>query len=287
MKKRIVLCADDFGQASHISQAILQLLEKGRISATSCMVNGKRWHEEAQRLVCFKDQADIGLHFNLTEGRALSALFARTYGDTLFSLPTLLCRSLMRQLNQSVLEAECHAQIDHFEKTLGFLPHFIDGHQHIHQFPVIRDALIRVYEARLNLQAAYIRLVDTRVNRSDLNSGLKKTIIQVMGTRGLQRLLKIHHIPHNHSFSGIYSFSKSMNYSAFFPEFLKEITDGGLIMCHPGQPSSDPLDPIVTARSHEYAYLAGPQFEADCAQEGVFIDRFLHRLADDSLSAII
>jgi predicted glycoside hydrolase/deacetylase ChbG (UPF0249 family) len=41
--KRIVLCADDFGQSAAISQGILQLVQAGRLSAVSCMTEADSW----------------------------------------------------------------------------------------------------------------------------------------------------------------------------------------------------------------------------------------------------
>src|SRR5579883_2854375 len=107
MKKRIVLCADDYVQAPAISQGIVALLKEKRLSAVSCMVNTPFWVDEATWLQPYESQADIGLHWNLTEGRALSRAFISTYGDQLFSLSTLMRLALIRKLDQAVMEAEC------------------------------------------------------------------------------------------------------------------------------------------------------------------------------------
>jgi predicted glycoside hydrolase/deacetylase ChbG (UPF0249 family) len=64
-KKRIVLCADDYGQAPAISQGIIELLNQSRLSATSCMVNMPDWPVSAKELLPFINYVDLGLHFNL------------------------------------------------------------------------------------------------------------------------------------------------------------------------------------------------------------------------------
>lgn len=274
MMKRIVLCADDYGQAYAISQGIIKLIQMGRVTATSCMVNQPIWQEHANWLFPFYKQIDIGLHFNLTHGKPLSKAFTDAYGSQFFPLQKLLSYAMFRRLKSSVIEAECQAQIDCFSDTLGFLPHFIDGHQHVHQFPVIREALIKVYEKRLYRQHAYIRLVNNRLNFDHFNAAIKKIIIHSTGTRQLKRLLNAHHIPHNLSFSGIYSFARSTHYAQLFPQFLQEINDKGLIMCHPGLLASTEEDSIAKSRFAEYQYLVGGQFLKDCYEKRVCIGKF-------------
>ena len=140
--KRIILCADDYGQNEPISQAIIALLKKNRLSATSCMTTSASWSLHASWLSDFRDAADIGLHFNLTIGKPLSQALLNSHG--FMSLPKLIIYSYSGILNRAAITEELHSQLDHFEKALGCLPDFVDGHQHIHQLPMIRDVLLNV-----------------------------------------------------------------------------------------------------------------------------------------------
>lgn len=274
MKKRIVLCADDYGQAEPISKGILTLIQHGRLTATSCMVNSQHWPEHAKWLRNFKDKVDIGLHFNLTEGMALSQSYIDTYGPEFSSLSKVIAKSVTRCFKRSVIEAELNAQIDRFHEALGFMPNYVDGHQHVHQFPIIRQALINVYEQRLREYRTYVRLVKMKTKMSHILRDFKKIIIQVLGATALKQLLVQHHIPHNESFAGIYSFDQAMQISKIFPTFLAEIRDEGIIMCHPGLSSASENDPIAKARAAEYQYLVGSHFLMDCYKEGVILKRF-------------
>ena len=119
--KTIILCADDYGQNESISQAIIMLLEKNLLSATSCMTNARDWQDHAKLLINFKDKADIGLHFNLTEGKPLSSAMTK-----MLPLGRLVMQSYWRFLDVSVIEAELNAQLDAFYSAMGQLPHFID-----------------------------------------------------------------------------------------------------------------------------------------------------------------
>lgn len=277
MTKRIVLCADDYGQALEISQGIITLIKANRLSATTCLVNSPQWPEHAKWLIPFQDQIDIGLHVNLTEGRACSPLYLETYGECFFPLSTLMRKAFCLNLAPSAIVAECHAQLDRFVKAMGFLPRFLDGHQHIQQFPVIRDALLCVYQERLQQTNAYMRVSHEKIHwRSffdDVGGACKKMVIYASGARAFQQCLAKHHIPHNHSFAGIYSFTKACQYKHLFRHFLQDIQDGGMIMCHPGLASSSETDSLTTSRYLEYEYLLSDVFLSDCEQHGVVLQR--------------
>src|SRR5689334_14189243 len=101
----------------------------GRLSAVSCLVTSSRWQTDGQLLRASSCRVDKGLHFNLTEGAGRDAL------------STLMMKAISRQLDQKAIEAECERQIDLFQTVMGCLPDFIDGHQHVHSFPVVRDAV--------------------------------------------------------------------------------------------------------------------------------------------------
>src|SRR5438445_12446121 len=115
--KKITLCADDYGQNQSISQAIIALLGKNRLTATSCMTTALTWPEHAKWLHPLVQQADIGLHFNLTEGTPLSSNLMNSHG--FLPLSPLLFKAYWRALNRVAIESELHAQLDAFEAAMG------------------------------------------------------------------------------------------------------------------------------------------------------------------------
>lgn len=260
MKKRIVLCADDYGQAQPISQGILSLVKANRISAVSCMVTKPDWQEQARLLAPYQEKVDIGLHFNLTEDKS--------------SLPAVLLKANLRRLNLAAIVGEFNRQIDAFTGALGFQPQFIDGHQHVHQLPIVRDALIKVYQGRFKNNKPYIRVTNVRLRPGEMVCDVKKMMLKMMAGGQFTRLLTANRIPYNRTFSGIYGFRNAGDYQRLFRRFLAESDDMGLIMCHPGLPSDQAGDPIAKARAHEYRYLSSPSFMADCAADDVTISRF-------------
>ena len=65
--KRIQICADDYGFDAAVSLGILDCIDAGRISATSCMVLSPAWGAWAPALRERAGAADYGLHLDLNE----------------------------------------------------------------------------------------------------------------------------------------------------------------------------------------------------------------------------
>jgi predicted glycoside hydrolase/deacetylase ChbG (UPF0249 family) len=271
MTKRIVLCADDYGQAPAVSDGILALLAAGRLSATSCLVNQPDWPASAAKLIPFDVTASLGLHLNFTDGKPLSALYQQQVGHTFMPLSQLLVRSMLSLLNPKAITAEIHAQLDAFETAMGFLPRFIDGHQHIHHLPVIRQALLDVYQGRMRDSGIKLRAV---TQKDGSIKGFKRAVIHFTGGRSFATRLDAWQIPHNTSFEGIYDFANANQYRTYFQQFLQQSADLGLIMCHPGLQSEDASDPIRHARWLEYQYFTSQDFLTDCAAADISIVPF-------------
>ncbi|MDR3492012.1 MAG: ChbG/HpnK family deacetylase [Gammaproteobacteria bacterium] len=268
--KRIIICADDYGQNSAISQAIVKLLENNRLSATSCLVTSLEWPTGAIALNPFKNKAHIGLHFNLTEGKPSSTAL-----QSFWPLNQLILKSQLRLINKSTITSELHAQLDRFIKEMGTYPNFIDGHQHVHQFPVIRDTLLEVYEERLREHKVYLRCTYSPGSLFNFTKTayLKNLIINLCGGIAFKKKLVEKNIPHNTTFSGIYNFKNANTYEKLFPQFLNESNDGGLIMCHPGLPSFDATDVIALARVSEYNYLLSEDYLNKLKQRKIHINQ--------------
>jgi len=274
MKKSIVLCADDFGQAEVISGGILNLIQLGRISATSCLVNMPDWALHASYLRPVIGKVDIGLHFNLTLGRPLSNIFRANYGHVFPSLSWWMAYALIGKLNKNVIASELQAQLDTFMEHLG-LPTHIDGHQHLHQFPLIQDVVLTEYQNRFkaSLPKPYVRLSLLRTMGKGAMTRIKMMTINRMGGTSLQKKLLQLGVPHNRDFSGVYSFDTD-NYRQLFKEYLSSTYDGGMIICHPAMSKQISHDAIANARWQEYQYFTSESFIADCESSQVMVRRF-------------
>ena len=259
VNKKIILCSDDYGQNIAVSRGILELVQKDRISAVSCLVNREDFNFYAEQIKPFLDKIDIGLHFNLTDNHKLAGL---------------LIKSKLHLLRRTEIEVEFNQQLNRFIQIMGREPDFIDGHQHVHQLPVICDAIFNVCEKRLEGQMPYIRYVNYEKLGKLPTAKLKALVIKLVTDLRFEPKLIDLKIPYNKSFSGIYDFKNSFKYNTIFPQFLSRIQNNGIIMCHAGMLSNDPEDPIAKSRYDEWQYFASEQFLIDCTNAGVSISKF-------------
>lgn len=262
--KPLIICADDYGQNIAISEGIVCLAQQQRINAISCMVNSPHWNDVSAELLTLQASTYIGLHLNLTTGQPLSSAWRRREGEQFISLPRLLRKAYLRRLNVDIVATEIRAQIAVFANTMQVYPDFIDGHQHVHQLPIIRDALLKVLKEDRLKPIAFVR--NTNNGWFDLYSFKqfpKRQLIALLGGNLFRKRLKRHKIFTNTSFSGIYNFTNAKNYRVYFKRFLKQVSADGLIMCHPGYESDDHTDPLHAYRHHEFNYLMSDVFLSD------------------------
>lgn len=264
--KLLILCADDYGQNAAIDEGILLLATNERINAISCMVNSANWPHSAHQLEQVKQNCLIGLHINLTFGQALSLKWQQTYTSQFNSLSSLMRKVYLNDCAPHCIEAEILAQLAAFQQTTGKNPDFIDGHEHVHQLPLIRDILLRIYKQEKLI--AFCR--NTSNGWQDffsLKSFPKQQAILLLGGFVWRQRLKQRQIAANTSFAGIYNFAKAKNYRYYFQHFLQKSSHGGLIMCHPGKYSNDATDPLSPFRHLELNYFMSDAYLADLTQE--------------------
>ncbi len=265
--KRITLCADDFGIHPSVSEAIITLAQQQRIQASSALVTSKYCQQDAKDITRLNNAIDIGLHLNFTEGSGLSPAFK----NSLPGLASMLVRSHCRWLSHSLLMVEIRAQLDRFEDLFGMTPDFIDGHQHVHHLPIVRDALIAVLAER-HYEKLWIRSVTPMFSYS---TTVKSKMIEWSGAAALKRLIEMAGFETNHGFAGVYSLSKQAYFEKLMSAWLSAIPDRGLIMCHPAlATNSDAAIDHKEARHQEYLYLTSNQFLSALQSTGATLTKY-------------
>jgi predicted glycoside hydrolase/deacetylase ChbG (UPF0249 family) len=256
--KRIVVCADDFGLTFGASQSIIALAERAAISAASCVVDGPYAACHAPALLSSLQNCSIGLHLNLTENPHLHLNAG---------IRTWLLRSfVLRSIERHELEREIARQLDVFETLFGRGPAFVDGHEHVHQFPCVRDALLNVLCARYGREIA-IRITVPTANRS-----MKAALIAALGGRSMQAKLKAEGFTANSDFAGVYDLVTQDTFERRISGWLRSLADGGLIMCHPEVPATSAQP--ESARNAEHRYLSSPAWSSLRKQMEVQLVRF-------------
>ena len=262
--RKFALCADDFGQSQAISEGILELMSSRRLSATSVLSEGPYWKRGSRRLSELQRNADIGLHLNLTHAfEGVSGTHPLIYW-LMFSRAGLVSQP---KIKQTFLR-----QIDKFADAMGRLPDYLDGHQHVHAFPSIRDVLMEVIAERWTTdKRPWVRSPECLVDNG--GEPLKAMVLR-SAARGFHELAASQGLRTSKKFGGLYSLLPDARFAKRMKAWMHLLPSGTLMMCHPGRPTIDLSDPIAEARAQEFAYLGSPRFADDCHETGVRLVRF-------------
>ena len=137
----LILCADDFALSSGTSAEIAKLATAGKINAVSCMAAGAGWAQDSNLLQRLPNTVAIGLHLVLTAEPALVAVASRVLvNPTTIDRLTLL--AVTGQLPKAEIERAVETQFNAFSAAIGRPPAFVDGHQHSHLLPGIREIVM-------------------------------------------------------------------------------------------------------------------------------------------------
>jgi predicted glycoside hydrolase/deacetylase ChbG (UPF0249 family) len=262
--RRIWLCADDYGLSPGVNRAIRDLVERGRLNATSVMVVGPAIGRDEvatlQEVAANSPRCAIGLHATLTAPfRPLTMHFKPVDGGMFPPYPNLLRGGLLRRLDPEIIRAELMVQLAAFRELFGRAPDFVDGHQHVQLFPQVRDAfLAAVKEGAPN---AWVRQGGRNQPLAKRLGAPKALLLDILSAQLRKRAARAD-IAFNPAFAGAYDFSGEPDFGALMRQFLDSLPEGGLVMCHPGfvDETLRSLDPLTIQREHEYAFLAGEDF---------------------------
>jgi len=262
--RAILLCADDYALHPLVDGAVEQLALAGRLSATSCMTTSPLWPAAAPRLRPLRPRLAAGLHFNLTESHG-GAHGAQALG-------AVIRQAYARQVPAEELRSAWRAQLDAFEQALGTPPDFIDGHQHVHQLPRVRDALLAELLARY---APHERpWVRSTAPAGGLWRSPKAAIIALLGGWTATRRMRRAGVAMNAGFGGVYGFDApdTAQYGAQMAQWLPHLPSGGLLMCHPAACVVEG-DAIGAQRPVEFAYLMSEAFGVLLQQQGCHVQQ--------------
>lgn len=300
----LVVTGDDFGYCPRRNQGIVDCFQAGGISNVSLLVNASAAKDAAD--LAKRHNIPIGLHANLSEGtpvcQSLQQASTLINQQGFFHGKMGFRQALERgQLSMEQVELELRAQVRLFVELAGHLPHHMDGHQHVHVLPGVREVFAQVLsDLRIpftrvpvepglhscpwlpaHLQRFYMQVekdaLDSipvfkryRIRWPDVYLGLT-TMGQNMSVPNLQRAL-------SHALAAGPSGTTSSGASGFSqPVVTAEL------MVHPGYPSQPhtggcgegPDDFSQSAdREHELSVLRDPSLLALYSQERVQLCAF-------------
>jgi len=149
-----VITADDFGFGMATSAGIIHAHLHGPVNRTSMMVVTGDHAKASVQLLGEGPKLKLRLHLVFTDVGAGALAATRSSGlvdaqRRFLSIPQLYFRCLSAKIDGSAVFDEICAQTELFGKLAGSAPSHVDGHHHAHQFPVIRQAMLRAMRVGL------------------------------------------------------------------------------------------------------------------------------------------
>lgn len=240
-RRRIAVCADDFGLTRGANAAILELGSLGALSATSVAVDGPVLGDDIMALRSLRDRISVGLHLNLTENPRF---------PTLRGVKSWILATWLRRIDPGQLAREIDLQLDRFETLLEGPPTHVDGHEHVHQFPGVREPLLAAIVRRYGRSTA-LRCTWPREYR-----GAKAAVIGLLGSRALRRGIASLDLRCNSDFAGVYDLASTSDFGSRMDAWLASLQDGGLVMCHPESTEGS----ASPARQNEYQFFRSTEW---------------------------
>lgn len=261
--RHLILCADDYGISPGVNRGIRDLIEKRRINATSVMVVGPAiGREESTALLqsAAGTGCSLGLHVTLTAPFApLTLHFRPLDGGAFLPLGRLLRAAMIRQIDAEFIYAEVLAQFALFQERFERLPTHVDGHQHVQLFPQVRDGFVRAVKEIA--PHALIRQCGRNATVAQRLANPKALLLDGLSS-GFRKRCDRDGLHYNPAFSGAYDFTRGGDFAALMRDFLGQLPDRGLAMCHPGVVDDTliSLDPLTHQRERELAFLGSDAF---------------------------
>ena len=264
---RLCVCADDFGLHAGVNEAVSRLADSSRLHAVGALVGAPAWNSGAAVLRRLDTHGlDIGLHLDFTEFPVLPG--------SRKSLGRLLAQSLLHRLSRAQIRAEIRTQLDIYESVLGHGPAFVDGHQHVHQLPGIRDELLAELAERYGKNLPWIRrtrVVPESWPGHPVSSRLKACVIEWLGARRLSVAACRLGFSQNRGLLGVYDFAGGQaRYSALLRAWLRAARDADLLMCHPGL-GQHSVPSHGAARAAEYQVLSSRAMDELVRESGIVL----------------
>jgi predicted glycoside hydrolase/deacetylase ChbG (UPF0249 family) len=243
----MIICADDYGLSPAVNDGIIELLESKKISAVSCMMLGSDVELGIRQLQGLKKNFDLGLHLTLTNDQPLTKLKSESglvdSQGCLLSFRELVKNTYKKKINYTQLTDEIIAQINRFKELTGHLPEYIDGHQHVQQLPLVRNAVVKIVNHLMKKNSKtniYIRVAKLPftwlMTKGILN--LRKFVLGnfmiILPGISTTHLLDRQNISHNRFLLGFYDY-KTKNFADIFKAYLSiKPVARDIFFCHPG-----------------------------------------------------
>ena len=176
--KKLIINADDFGLTRDISDKIIETYKIGNLSSTSLMVNTPA-SDYAIKLAKKNPKLGVGLHFNLTEGKALTGISSITdLNGFFFNKMRINLFKTLRIIDLKDIKNELNMQFEYITNA-GLSPSHIDSHQHIHMNPgIFRVVADFAKEKKVSIRIAFPQFIKRPEGKISYIKRLKQLILE-------------------------------------------------------------------------------------------------------------
>ncbi len=174
------------------------------------------------------------------------------------------------------IRAEIDRQLDRFESVMARPPDFVDGHQHVHVLPGVREALIEALLRDGSLAVPGCADTGDGLHRIALRRAHARKALAVRAlASGFKRAANWSGFAINDSFAGFSDFHPGKDYAKSFATYLRAPGRRHLVMCHPGHVDEEltAQDPVTITREQELAFLLSPRLPEMLAERGLKLAR--------------
>jgi predicted glycoside hydrolase/deacetylase ChbG (UPF0249 family) len=266
----LLVTADDFGIGTATSAGILDVAERGAISAAVLLVNSPFAEKDVAAWRRQGRPMELGWHPNLTLDHPIQPAqrVASLVDDTGKFLPlsAFMKRWLMGGLKRDQIELELTAQLERFRELVGQWPLSVNTHQHVGLFAPVGDVLMAVLLKR-GLRPHLRRVCEPWQLLAQVpGARIKRLWLNTQGRRFARRQQDLG-FPGNDWLLGITD-PKWVKDPEFYRRWLQAAPGRNVeLMCHPGcldftllGRDCDPGDGLMERRVNELALLSQPAF---------------------------
>ena len=281
--RKLIINADDLGADEARNEGIFEAIEAGVVTSASLLANGPALRAGLRRIGSLSNPgASFGVHINLSEGKPLSRnlrILAGKDGSFLGKGPSqqLLTRSGDPELEAEIAR-EMAVQIESLLDSGVKIDH-LDGHQHVHVFPAVFPASIRMLR---KYRIPWMRVPEEPLSSSEEGAVPDRLVKEARFFSGIAERARAQFktidlcIP-NH-FRGLYL--KGRVSTPVLVSLLRGLRDGLTeLMVHPGRVSRTSLPGPFAAfstpdREKELEALLGRDFREALGDSGITLTPF-------------
>ncbi len=292
--RSLYVVADDFGIGPETSRGILDLMRSGVVTGTVLLVNSPFAEEGVRSWRQAGCPGSIGWHPNLNLDRPAAPadrVPSLLLTDGRFApLGTMMVRLVTGRLRFAEIVREFDAQYDRFVELTGSPPAFLNGHKHIHVFPIIGRALSDVLDRR-GVRPFVRRVVEPAPCLAHISGArVKRAFLSALGALAARRQ-RNRGWPGNEYLIGVTD-PKWVRDPRFFARWLARVPGRTVeLAVHPGYRDETLIgrdctatDGQVERRVHEQRLLSDPEFGRACARAGFVLAPPAARVRSEELA---